>query len=48
MPCGIMDQFISVMGRENHLLLLDCRSRKTELVPMSDPVRGDCSSSTPT
>ena len=37
MPCGIMDQFISVMGRENHLLLLDCRSRRTELVPMSDP-----------
>jgi galactokinase len=37
MPCGIMDQFISVMGRENHVLLLDCRSRKPELVPMSDP-----------
>jgi galactokinase len=37
MPCGIMDQFISVMGRENHLLLLDCRSRKPELVPMSNP-----------
>jgi galactokinase len=36
-PCGIMDQFISVMGRENHLLLLDCRSRQTELVPMNDP-----------
>ncbi|MGA3284298.1 MAG: galactokinase [Verrucomicrobiota bacterium] len=36
-PCGIMDQFVSVMGRENHLLLLDCRSRKTELLPMSDP-----------
>jgi galactokinase len=36
-PCGIMDQFISVMGRENHLLLLDCRSRKSELVPMTDP-----------
>ena len=36
-PCGIMDQFISVMGRESHLLLLDCRSRKTELVPMDDP-----------
>ena len=32
-----MDQFISVMGRKDHLLLLDCRSRKTELVPMSDP-----------
>ncbi len=37
MPCGIMDQFISVMGRENQLLLLDCRSRQTELVPMNDP-----------
>jgi galactokinase len=36
-PCGIMDQFISVMGRKDHLLLLDCRSRKTELVPMRDP-----------
>jgi galactokinase len=36
-PCGIMDQFISVMGRESHLLLLDCRSRQTELVPMRDP-----------
>ncbi len=35
-PCGIMDQFISAMGRAGHLLLLDCRSRKTELVPMSD------------
>jgi galactokinase len=38
-PCGIMDQFISALGREGHLLLLDCRTRKTELVPMSDPVR---------
>jgi len=37
MPCGIMDQFISVMGRENQVLLLDCRSRKSELVPMTDP-----------
>ncbi|HXF11162.1 MAG TPA: galactokinase [Desulfuromonadaceae bacterium] len=36
-PCGIMDQFISVMGRENHLLLLDCRSRETKLVPVNDP-----------
>jgi len=37
MPCGIMDQFISVMGKRDHLLLLDCRSRKPELVPMTDP-----------
>jgi len=36
-PCGIMDQFVSVMGCENHLLLLDCRSRKTEHVPLDDP-----------
>src|SRR5208282_2782898 len=37
MPCGIMDQFISILGRENRVLLLDCRSRKPELVPMTDP-----------
>ncbi len=37
MPCGIMDQFISVMGKKDHILLLDCRSRKTDLVPMTDP-----------
>ena len=36
-PCGIMDQFISALGREGHLLLLDCRTRQTELVPMDDP-----------
>ena len=24
-PCGIMDQFISVMGQEDNLLLIDCR-----------------------
>jgi len=26
MRCGIMDQFISCFGRENHALMLDCRS----------------------
>ena len=36
MPCGIMDQYISVLGQENRVLLLDCRSRKPELVPMTD------------
>lgn len=25
MPCGIMDQFIAVMGKAGHTLLLDCR-----------------------
>jgi galactokinase len=36
-PCGIMDQFASAMGREGHLLLLDCRSQRIEHVPMIDP-----------
>jgi galactokinase len=36
-PCGIMDQLISVMARQDHLLLLDCRSRQPDLVPMTDP-----------
>lgn len=35
-PCGIMDQFVSVLGQEGHLLLLDCRSRETKMVPMID------------
>jgi galactokinase len=35
-PCGIMDQFISALGREGHLLLLDCRTLKTEWVPMTN------------
>ena len=25
MPCGIMDQCISIMGQRDHVLLLDCR-----------------------
>lgn len=33
-PCGIMDQFSSVMGRPNRLILLDCRSTEAELVPL--------------
>ncbi|XP_012256438.2 galactokinase-like [Athalia rosae] len=33
-PCGIMDQFISVMGQEGHALLLDCRDLSTKLIPM--------------
>lgn len=36
-PCGIMDQFTSVMAKEGHLLLLDCRSRTTELIPLTNP-----------
>ncbi|MHB8902136.1 MAG: galactokinase [Thermoguttaceae bacterium] len=37
MPCGIMDQFISVMGRADHLMLLDCRTRDAKMVPLNDP-----------
>jgi galactokinase len=36
-PCGIMDQFTSILGRENHALLLDCRSRTATPVAMTDP-----------
>ena len=35
-PCGIMDQFTSILGRKDHALLLDCRSRQTTPVPMTD------------
>lgn len=33
MKCGIMDQFISCLGKEGHALFLDCRSLEYELVP---------------
>ena len=36
-PCGIMDQFTSILARENHALLLDCRSRTTTPVGMTNP-----------
>lgn len=36
-PCGIMDQFTSVLAKENHALLLDCRSREFTPVRMEDP-----------
>jgi galactokinase len=37
MPCGIMDQFTSILGQKDSALLLDCRSRTTTPVPMTDP-----------
>src|SRR5258708_1788380 len=36
-PCGIMDQFTSILARENHVMLLDCRSREITSVPLTDP-----------
>jgi len=37
--CGIMDQFISCLGKANHALLLDCRSLQFRLVPLLEGVR---------
>ncbi len=34
--CGIMDQFASVCGVENHLLQLDCRSLEWTTIPMPE------------
>ncbi|XP_026333030.1 galactokinase-like [Hyposmocoma kahamanoa] len=34
MPCGIMDQYISAMGRKDHALLIDCRSLESFHIPM--------------
>ncbi|XP_040885127.1 galactokinase [Toxotes jaculatrix] len=36
-PCGIMDQFVSVLGTEGHALLTDCRSLEATSVPLADP-----------
>ena len=33
MKCGIMDMFASVMGRENHVIRLDCRSLEYAYFP---------------
>ena len=38
-PCGIMDQFISALGRANHALFLDCRDLTYRHVPLRDDVR---------
>jgi galactokinase len=33
MPCGIMDQSVSLMATKGHALLLDCRDLTTEQIP---------------
>ncbi|MBC8448341.1 MAG: galactokinase [Chloroflexi bacterium] len=38
-PCGIMDQFVSALGRRGHALLLDCRSLAYEHVVLPPGVR---------
>ena len=36
---GIMDQFVSCLGKAGHALLLDCRSLHFELVPVPEQVK---------
>lgn len=33
-PCGIMDQYVSLLAKAEHALLLDCRSHEHEAVPL--------------
>lgn len=37
--CGIMDQFISCLGKRGHALMLDCRSLDYHLVPIPSGVQ---------
>lgn len=36
MPCGIMDQLISLSGEEGSAVLIDCRTLDTEAVPLTN------------
>jgi galactokinase len=38
MPCGIMDQYISVFGREHAAVEIDCRSLTNRTVPLPEGV----------
>lgn len=38
-PCGIMDQFISALGRRDHALFLDCRDLTYRYVPLRADVK---------
>ena len=38
MPCGIMDQFISIFGREHAAVRIDCRSLEHEAVALPEDV----------
>jgi galactokinase len=38
-PCGIMDQFISALGRRDHALFLDCRDLTYRHVPLRADVK---------
>jgi galactokinase len=38
-PCGIMDQFVSALGKEDHALFLDCRDLSHRHVPLPSEVK---------
>jgi galactokinase len=38
-PCGIMDQFVSALGRRDHALFLDCRDLTYRHVPLRGGVK---------
>jgi len=38
MPCGIMDQLIAVLGQPGHVMLLDCRSKQPQMIPLTDSI----------
>jgi len=37
-PCGIMDQFSSLLGQEGHAILLDCTTQEVTPVPLPDEI----------
>jgi galactokinase len=39
-PCGIMDQFVALLGRAGHALLLDCRTATETAVPLDPAAAG--------
>jgi galactokinase len=39
-PCGIMDQFVALLGRAGHALLLDCREVTATAVPLDPAAAG--------
>ena len=40
MPCGIMDQAVSMLATANHALLLDCKTMETTHIPFDVASRG--------
>ena len=38
MPCGVMDQMASAMGKAGHALMIDCRSLETRTIPIPNGV----------